>query len=521
MSRLRWAILAAAGLGAALLAAYWVDAPGYTDADYYQANAIQWARGLGFEQPFIWNFLADPNGLPQPAHLYWMPLTSLLAAVPMRLAGESFRFAQLPFLLLAAGLPLLTAWLALRMGLEPDQAFLAGLLAAPSGFFSPYLVTTDAFSLYAWIGSGSLVAGAAAYRRQRAWLWLAAGLLVGAAHLTRADGVLLGLPLAMAALLGRQRRASSLAALVVGYLVVFGPWMLRLMAVSGSPLPPGAGRALWLRNYDELFLYPASQLTPQHLLQAGWRSILGDRLSALGQNLVTLWVVNGLVFQLPLAIIGGWSQRDRPIVRLGAAYGLLLLLAMSLAFPHPGTRGGFFHSSAALMPLLWSLASAGLYTSLRWLAPRRGWQLAKAWSGFGWGVVAVAAVATGFLLYIRQVRPQQTGGGWGTSQLDYAEVGAWLRQHDPSLGTVAVNNPPGFWLASGLPAVVIPVGGESELAEVVREFAVDWVVLERNHPLGLNELYAEPARASSMTYEHTLTIEGASPIHLYSVGSGP
>jgi len=520
MSLWRWGILLLAGLAAACLAAVWVDAPGYTDADYYYATARQLAGGAGYDQPFIWNYLADPAGIPQPAHLYWMPLTSWLAAAPMWLGGQGYRFAQLPFIALAAALPLLTAAVALRLTGRPDQALIAGLLAACSGFFLPFLVTTDAFGPYAWIGTAAMLTGASAVGRQGRWRWLAAGALVGLAHLTRADGLLLGLPLAAAAVTRRDGRLPPLLMLVSGYLLIFGPWALRLMVTSGTPLPPGASRALWLRMYDELFLYPANQLTPQHLLGTGWAAVFGDRLRSLGQNLVSALVVNGLVYQLPLALIGGWTLRHRPIVRLVAGYALLLFLTMSLAFPHPGTRGGFFHSSAAFMPLLWALSAVGLYASLGWLAPRRGWQAEVAWSRFGWGAVAVAAVASGFLVYVRLIRPQQAGAGWGSSQAVYAQVGEWLRQHDPGPAPVAVNNPPGFWLATELPAVVIPVGGQPELHRVVRAYGVAWVVLERNHPPGLNDLYANPASAAHMTYRDTLNLPGAAPIHLFQVEGG-
>jgi hypothetical protein len=57
---------------------------------------------------------------------------------------------------------------------------------------------------------------------------------------------------------------------------------------------------------------------------------------------------------------------------------------------------------------------------------------------------------------------------------------------------VAVNNPPGFYLASGVPAVVIPDGGEAALRAVVNRFEVGWVLLDANHPAELASLYSHP-----------------------------
>ena len=172
MSRRRWIVLFVLGLCVAGLAAVWVQAPGYMDADYYQATAERLASGQGFTEPFLWNYLDDPSGLPHPSHLYWMPLTSLVAAVPMTLFGIHFRIAQIPFILLTATLPLLTALTALHLGLGERKVWLAGLLACTSGFYLPYFVTTDTFSIFAVLGSVSLWMMAMAARQPTALRWL-------------------------------------------------------------------------------------------------------------------------------------------------------------------------------------------------------------------------------------------------------------------------------------------------------------------------------------------------------------
>ena len=156
MPRNRWRLLILVGLLAAFAAAWWVRTPGYMDAEYYFATAKQLAIGQGFNEPFLWNYLNDPAGLPHASHQYWMPLVSLLAAAPMALFGQAFRAAQVPFLLLTATLPWLTSRLALSMGATSRQAWLAGLLAACSGFFLPFMLTTDSFSLYALLGTLAL-----------------------------------------------------------------------------------------------------------------------------------------------------------------------------------------------------------------------------------------------------------------------------------------------------------------------------------------------------------------------------
>jgi hypothetical protein len=48
--------------------------PGYMDADYYFVGGVQLANGKGFSEPYIWNYLDNPSGLPHPSHTYWIHL---------------------------------------------------------------------------------------------------------------------------------------------------------------------------------------------------------------------------------------------------------------------------------------------------------------------------------------------------------------------------------------------------------------------------------------------------------------
>ncbi len=77
--------------------------PGYMDADYYYADGTQLASGQGFQEPFIWNFLDHPQGLPHPSNAYWYPMASLVAAAGMVFTGTiNFISARIGFILMAA-----------------------------------------------------------------------------------------------------------------------------------------------------------------------------------------------------------------------------------------------------------------------------------------------------------------------------------------------------------------------------------------------------------------------------------
>jgi hypothetical protein len=517
MRRRDWLLLLILGLFSAALAAVFVASPGYMDAEYYFATARQLALGHGLREPFLWNYLDNPAGIPHPSHLYWMPAVSLLAAGGMALLGDSFRAAQAPFVLLAAAIPLLTAWLSDRAYPSRRRALLAGVLAALSGFYLPYLVTVDAFTLYLWLGALTLFALTAAVEVPRDRRWLLAGALAGLCHWTRADGVLMVLVGLAAVLMVPRARLRIALLLVAGYLLVMVPWWGRNLSEIGSPLPSGMTRTLWLTDYDDLFLFPASGLTPARWWAQGAGEILGVRLRALASNLESLVVVSGLVFLTPLAFWGGWRHRRDPIVRLHAIYLGALLLLMSMIFPFAGPRGGFFHSSVAVMPLVWALAAIGLEAFVEWGAQRRGWEPALAGRVFRLASIGLALLVTVSVYYQRVLAP--TGGGlaWQANQARYAAIAQSFPVLQNTKRAVAANDPPGLYLAAGVSAVPIPDGGIESLLEAANRYDVGWVVLEADHPRDLAALYADPAGAVGLRLVGRTVSPGGQPIFLFEV----
>ena len=133
------------GLFVYTFTAYWVRSPGYMDADYYFGTAKNLVEGDGLSEPFIWNYLDDPIGIPHPSHLYWMPLPSFMGAFSMGVFGLSFRGAQIGFIFLATLLPVLTSVLAYHLHGDEELAWQSGLLAVFPVYYLPYLVTTDTF----------------------------------------------------------------------------------------------------------------------------------------------------------------------------------------------------------------------------------------------------------------------------------------------------------------------------------------------------------------------------------------
>jgi hypothetical protein len=465
------------------------------DADYYYADALQILHGQGSQEPFVWNYLDDPAGLPHPSFLYWLPLTSLISSISIVVLGAGFRAAQAPFVLATAAGTAVTAAIAAQISSDEGSIRRAAALAIFPGFFLPFFVTTDSFSIYMLIGSGALAVMASMARGGRAAGWLAAGILVGLAHLTRADGVLLLGPGLMAAW-SRKPRAAAIALLLAGYLGAMAPWWARNWMVVGSPFPSGLSRTLWLVRYDDLFSFPASSLTLERWWASGLSTIVTSRIQALFANLQTLIAVNGLVFLGPFMLVGALEKRSSLLVRLNMAYLILLFGVMSFVFPFAGARGGLFHSSTALMPVLWSLAAVGIDRAVSWAAQKRGWVVTRARSLFGWSAPAMAGVLTIGLFWTRVVGASPATPAWSRSADAYVVVSQSLEELDPSRSTVAANNPPGLYLATGAPSVMIPNGPLETLRAVVERYGVRWVVLDANRPDGLAGLYLAPDSVS-------------------------
>lgn len=529
MNTSRYWLLFFIGLLVALGVATLQDAPGYMDADYYFYGGLRLADGHGFTEMILWNYLDDPSGIPHPSHTYWMPLASIISAVGIKLfrfMGD-FNAAQVGFILIFATIPPLTAALSMKLTGEQGKATFAGVLTLFSGYFLPVTTTTEVFGLYILLGGVFFLVVQKDFKRRLFVL----GILAGLMHLTRADGILwlflAGVVLLMdqgAEMPDRRRWINKflswkfilrLGEILLGYLIVMAGWYIRNIVTFGSLFPPGGGSTLWLLHYDELFSYPAAQLTFERWWASGLGEIINVRAKALWLNLESGIAVQGIIVLGPLSLIGAWKYRTMKAVRVGWLAWALILSVMTFLFPYSGVRGGFFHSGAAFMPLIWVLVPVGLEDVSNWTVKRFGWEVKKI-SPFLHGLVIVVV----FLISVSQVFVKTLGSdfpaqpAWSEEARHYHK----LEIHLQEIGAVTedivmVNNPPGYAHTSGRPAIVIPDGDVDNMMEVAQRYKPRYLLLGVNHPGGLDELYRHPVDQPGLTYLDTIATT-----HIFIVG---
>jgi hypothetical protein len=504
----KWLLwLFAAGLIISFAAAWLESVPGYMDAEYYYGGALRLAQGKGWTENVIWNFLDQPQGLPHPAHLYWMPLASFLAVPGLWFfRTSSFLAARLLMILLAGAIAPLTAFISMTFLKNKKFAILSGFLALFPGFYLIYTTDTETYTPYLLLGGLVLLIG---FKNGPRITWVDAlvlGGITGCMHLARADGILWfgGTAIILLWFAFDKWKAGEAAGrwvisrcglLGLGYLTVMSPWYLRNFIQLGSFFVAGTSRALWLTQYNQLFIYPPEQLNIQNWMASGWQAILQVRASALGDNLKTLVGVQGEVLLIPFILVGAYALRAHRFVVFGLLLWLITFIVMSLVFPLAGARGGFFHSGSATQILFWILAPPGLEKVIKFASRtgKRKWNRDEAWRVFATGMVLITAGLTGAIYTQNVIGADNTHPVWNSGNERAKDIEQELtRLAVGEAEPILINNPPGYFATNGRAAIVIPDGSVQSTLDVARRYQVKYMVLEKAHVDAMNVLYQSP-----------------------------
>jgi hypothetical protein len=406
---------------------------------------------------------------------------------------KTFLGAKIIHLLIACLIPALVIKITHVLTGNREEAILAGSLVIFPVFYNIFLGTTDSFAVTMLLGGSFYLLTKA---KGNLWVFLGLGAIAGLMHLTRADGFFWILPAGYLALKSGEQKIRSLILIVIGYSIFMGPWFIRNQLVLDQIMPAGASNTFWLKEYNQLFSYQTSQLTFKSWISQGLSGISKNIFDAALVNVKTAFLVQGQVILAPFVVIGaGKYWRDTGLQALALVWAAIFLL-MTVVFPFDGMRGGYLHSSAALQPLIWGLASGGFFSVIEWGVSKRDWQKVKAGNVFGAALVMLVALASIFIFYSRVIGEDRANPIWNQSHLRALAIDDYLTDQglakdDP----VMINNPPGLFSAAERSAVAIPSEGIEAVVLAGQQFEIHYLVLEENHPAALHDLYLQPDSA--------------------------
>ncbi len=475
-----------------------VPFPTPEDTAYYVMVARNLVTGHGLTSDALWSFQTPPLSFPRPAFEVWLPLPSLLIALPMALFGTSFAVAQVPAVLVGALIPVL-AWrlagdvageLGLPSGRARTLAIGVGLTAAvelPLVLFSALPDSTGVFAAIVLgacllisrllgkpggirirdprlIGLGVLIGLAALARNEAVWLALA---WAGLAWFTARDATGRRLP--------RPERLRLVGVPAVVAILVFAPWLARDWLVFGNPLPgQAAANALSVSGFD-IFAW-SNPPTLARYLGVGIEGLLQMRVDGFNHNLLSVL----LVPSFPIGLIGllrlPWTIRIRALRPL-LLVALLTFGVTTLVFPVATTWGTFLHAAGPVHVLLIIACLLGLDALFARLSAWRGWTNEVAWLG------ATLTIASAILFSLALA-------GYGRQSADIAsryqalgvQMAAIGRPLDASAGPVVSDFP--IWLAyqAQIHTLALPDEPPSSVVDLAAHFpGTRYLVISEDH----------------------------------------
>lgn len=461
--------------------------PAYPDALYYANLGRELAAGGGFSVDYIWNFvevggtLPAEGELPIPSNAHWMPLAAVIQVPFIWLLGPTAVASALPFWIIAAATSPLAWFIGRDAGISVAGSAAAALLVAMPAAVSPFLGQPDNFAPYMFLGALALWLCARGLRGHR-WSFAAGGLVVGLAFLSRNDGVLLGVPFALAFLydLLRRPRLSRIGwgpalACAGGALLVVAPWLLRQLSVFGSVSPSSAGgRILFITEYRELYSV-TSDASLGAFLDQGPGAIIDSRIAGLLDALLIFVTMPLMALLVPLLLVGVWVSRRSRDFAPWFIYAVTLFAFTALVSAVHVPYGTFIHSAVALLPHAYLLVFVGVAAVVGWVAARRPhWNAQKATRNMGFMLVGVITV-------VSVLATRNTLEAWTEERDGRAEVLTALAERADPDDVVMSSDAGAYQYHGDWGGIVTPDDPLPTIEAALRLYDVRWLALEGAH----------------------------------------
>jgi hypothetical protein len=486
-------LLFLAAFAVRVVAAIGYGDPAYPDSFYYANLGRELVGGHGLQIDYIWNFVdvggripSDPS-LPIPSNAHWMPLAAFIQVPFLLMFGPTTIGHGLGFWLIGSTAAPICYLIGRDAGFGKLPSLAAGLLCAAPGAVTQFLSQPDNFALFMPLGALALWLCGRGLRGNR-WSFVFGGIVVGLATLSRNDGILLGVPFAIAFLSERLSRWdegeladraepigwSAAIACFVGFLLVAGPWYVRQFLVFGS-LSPSAenGRILLIRDYNELWS-AATETSLRTFLGQGPVALLSSRVGGLAMALIIFAGLPLLLFLAPFVLAGLRRERQNRLVRPWVVYAVTLFAFNAILFAVHVPFGTFLHSAVALVPHAYLLAMVGISVVVAWVARRRHhWQPERATRIFTMAAIVITLVmAVGSI-----VRGEAL---WRHEDAIRAPIVAALAA-TPAGDRVMSPDAGAYRYHAGRPGIVTPNDSLYTIRKALLAYDIRWLVLERAH----------------------------------------
>jgi hypothetical protein len=525
MSRREALISAVAVFAVALVvriaAAAVVGFPIPEDTAYYAGVARNLVEGRGLVSDALWSYQTPPLVLPRAAFEVWLPLPSLLAAVPMALAGAAnwFRAAQVVSAVAGSAVAVL-AWrlaadvaaeMELPVGRARTMGVGTGLVAAVLGPLVVFGALPDSTALFAALSlsacllmtrlaaregaEGGAAPGAepgGLFRRRPDGRLLALGVLLGFAALTRSEAIWLALAWAVVAWFwtpgSRRKRLELIAVPAAVAALVVAPWLIRDWLVFGTPLPGQTiSNALYTTSYD-VFAYRDQPSLANYLAQ-GPAALTGMHLTGIAHDLFAVLLIPAFPVGLIGLLVLPWVGRRRALRPL-TLVSVFTFLVTSLAFPVATQSGTFLHAAGSTFVLLTVCCVVALDGLIVRIGKVRHWTNPVSWLG------PAFAIAAAVPLCFVSMSSLTSQAGEAQARYDSLPV-AMARAGVPLDGAhpVITDNP--IWLAEAVrvPALALPEESPVSVLDLAGRFGARLLVVRsgtgREWPAILNG--ADPA----------------------------
>ena len=490
-------------LAARAVAAAAVSFPVPEDTAYYAGVARNLVDGRGLVSDALWSYQTSPLAVPRAAFEVWLPLPTLLAAIPIAIAGVAnwFRAAQLVSVIAGAGVAVL-AWrlgadvaaeMKLPVGRARTLAVGSGVAASFLGPLVVYGALPDSTALFAALSLAACLlmtrisaraadptatVSAGTVRAVREPL-IALGVVIGLAALTRSEAVWLGLAWAIVVWRwtpgSRRHRVALVMAPAIVAGLVFAPWAMRDWLVFGSPLPGQTlANALSVSGFD-IFAYQQPPTLANYFAQ-GPAALLAMRVTGTAHNLFNVLVIPGFPVGLVGLVALPWVGR-RAALRPLTLVAVLTLTITTLFFPVSTTWGTFLHAAGSIFVLLIVTCLVGLDGLIAAIGRFRHWTRPVAWLG--------PALAVAVALPLLSVQVVGLGRTARDVQARYQALpAAMARAGVPLAGAGPIVSDHPIWLAesAGVRTLALPEESPQSVLDLAHRFGATLVVQTDDRP---------------------------------------